>query len=194
MMSTINIDGQEKDIDVENNIDLTGLTLPDLSESDWRYGADDCFESGNSNVYQWNLSEIVRLYVDVDQGYVVGVVATKETIGQHLLDWDYDCDTAEWLSSWGLDGAEILSPADADFQGACRVWVEPNYYQGTYGAPVAGFARDEQGNILEFENGSKAAAYVSEYYNAPSGYDGIPACNVLSHGQAGADSLKIVQA
>jgi len=84
--------------------------------------------------------------------------------------------------------------ADEGYQGPCRVWREPNYHIGTYGAPTPHFATDESRDIIEFATRAEAEDYVYDYYNAPSQYDGIPACNVLSHGQAGADGLVIVRA
>lgn len=50
------------------------------------------------------------------------------------------------------------------------------------------------GDVLVFDSVDEARKYVGAYYHEPSGYDGVPACNVLVHGQAAADTLTIVEA
>lgn len=177
--------------------------LPDLNHPDWQREADDNYECGCFGVYVYNLDGYF-LYIDTDQGMPQSATIEAGGIGSHLADWDWsDCagTLPEWLASWGINAAaeaKLIRAAPSD-TGVFAIWREPNYYQGTANAPSASFDRelDEQGHrtdhILLFSSYTEAEAYRSAYHNEPSEYDGIPACNVLSHGQAGADTLTIVK-
>ena len=167
--------------------------LPDLSAEDWRQSAAECWEGGVDALYRWPLAG-AALYIYVDQGMPVGAEITTASAESYVLGLDHGCDDAEMLAGWGLDGLSVLAEASAEHTGPCRVWREPQYYQGTCDAPAPGYARDDDGEIIEWDSYAEAAEYVREYYEAPSGYDGIPACNVLAHGQSGPDTLTIVEA
>ncbi|MHB8996886.1 MAG: hypothetical protein ACYC63_16680 [Armatimonadota bacterium] len=197
--------GIELGDDVASAIAELGLDIEDdvrdvYPEPDEKAGANECYE-----IYRWALADGRSLFVDLAYGGVESAEVADATIRDIVLGWDHDDypETAEWLAAWGFNGLDILPVAEPGYDGPCRVWCEPNYYIGTYGAPDPGFVRidvdddgychDNYDNIREFETRAEAQAYVDEYYNAPSGYDGIPACNVLSHGQAGADGLTIVR-
>jgi len=175
-------------------------SLPDLSGDDWRDQADEALDNGIETCYRYALTDGLNLYIDVEQGDIVGVQVSAEPMLAHMREWWHamacgDAEEAEWLAVLGFSGLDVLETADEDYNGPCRVWHEPCYYQGTCNAPPDHFARVEgTDDIREFVTREAAQSYVDEYYNAPSKYDGIPACNVLSHGQAGADKLTIVKA
>lgn len=101
----------------------------------------------------------------------------------------------EVFAAYGYDPvrAGILTAAPEDYAGECAIWDVPQYYAGTYNAPQPAFWRsDDPDTVQVYPTRAKAQSAVDDYYNAPSGYDGIRACNVLSHGQAGADVLTVV--
>ncbi len=189
--TSINYRGHE----VSLSIEVAGIVaLPDLSDRDSFLTADESHENGCYGVKQWNLSETVRLYVDTDDGYPVAATVTTDDIDDYVMRWDHDGEPAEWLAGWGFDALARLVEAAEGYNGDCRIWCEPCYYHGASGALKPGFVRDDQGEIMEFGSYAEADQYVQDYYGAPSSYNGILACNVLSHGQAGADDLTIVTA
>ena len=175
-------------------------SLPDLSGDDWRDLADDRQSNGLESCYRYALADGLSLYIDVDQGDITAVQVSAEPMLAHMREWWHavacgEVEEAEWLVEWGMGGLAVLDVAGEDYNGPCRVWHEPCYYQGTCNAPREHFAREDgTDDIRDFATRAEAQSYVDEYYNAPSKYDGIPACNVLSHGQAGADTLTIVKA
>lgn len=173
---------------------LEGRALPDLTAA----GPDpteQCDADGLATCSRYDLGDGLSLFVGRGPGWQNAEVS-RETTREHLLAWYWDDlgfeDKDEFLTVMGLE--PTLPEAGADYEGPCRVWHQPCYYQGTYGAPVAQYARDEQDAIILFPSYAEAAGYVAEYYSAPSGYEGIPACRVLSHGQAGPDTLTICRA
>lgn len=192
-MKTITVGRDQISVDVP-----AGVTLPDLSGRDWMDDADETHQQPNGveSVYEYGLDGGLALYIHTDQGCPVSAdIRPAGDIAAYLADCERgDLDAAEWLASWGHNGLSALTEADADRTEPCRVWCEPQYYAGTCGAPAPGYVRDEAGEIREWPTAADAQDYVDEYYNAPSGYDGIRACNVLSHGQAAADELTIVEA
>lgn len=183
----------------DTNLDLceeipAGCVLPDLSDEEWWRTATEEADNGIYTLRRWQLDESNSLYVWSEQGHPYFTAIRQHDMVTELRDCDYDCDLAEHLAGYGYDGKTALTVATDDYTGPCRVWREPQYYHGTCNAPGDQFARDDNGEILEFASKEDAQGYVDHYYSAPSGYDGILACNVLSHGQAGADILTIVQA
>lgn len=162
------------------------------------YGADDRAEYlEQDHCYEYRVDDKRSVYVYVGPGSIYDVEIAQPGLENYIhetMDLYDGEDNAQHMQHWGYDGLDYLDKAEPGFDGPCRVWRKPNYYQGTCGAPQPDYARDEQYIIREFDGYAAAAAYVNEYYSAPSGYDGIPECNVLAHGQAGADTLTIVEA
>jgi len=189
----ISVDGREINLTVW--VGEMPAALPDLSGEDWRDSANDSADNDIDSIYRFALADGRWLDVESTQGCPIAaqVLESSESIASHVREWYHDCDDAEWLSCWGLDPL-LDEPAD-DWDGPCRVWCEPQYHAGTCGAPQPGFIREENSEaIREFATRAEAQAYIDEYYSAPSAYDGIKACNVLSHGQYAADKLTLVQA
>lgn len=187
---TITIRGEAHELNVW--VGSTPETLPDLSGEEYMDSADDAWANAHWDVYRWTLTDGRYLYVFATQGEIESVTICDDDIEAYLTtcEWyDHAECVEEWVASWGVK--PTLDEAPADWDGPCRVWHQPHYYAGHANPPVAGYARDDDA-IREFADRAAAEAYVEEYYTAPSCYDGIPACNVLSHGQAGADTLTIV--
>lgn len=198
-MNTITIDGRYVPLYGEHD----PIALPDLNGDLWRESAVESYEAGTFAVHVYTLDSLSRLFIDSDQGVPDCATVSDYGITEHLSNWswnDFDFPhIAEWYSAWGLDGLAHLVAAPADYDGPCAVWRDPSYYAGTINAPGARLDRetDRDGSpineVLTFPTRTKAEAYVAAYYGEPSEYAGIRACNVLSHGQAGADTLTIVK-
>lgn len=192
----ITIDGYEVDCD-DDVVDAVLAHSIDLESECWDEHADEEASNGTFRVLRWGLQER-SLYIDLDQGVPDSAAVEECTMEQHITQWPWGemgyASLSEWMAAWECDGLSYEEPAPDDYDGPCYVWHAPNYYQGTFDAPLAGYARDSNGEVIEFETRAKAQAYVDEYYSAPSQYEGIPACNVLTHGQAGPDELTIVKA
>jgi hypothetical protein len=211
-MTKIMIDGDVVDVDDDVVTAILELSLDiaeDLDAADPEPDEQAKDSSDQYAIYRWGLADGRSLFVDSAHGGVVSAGVDGGSIADRLLDWDHDDvpETAEWMAAWGYSGLAYLEEAKEGYDAPCRVWCEPNYYPGTYGAPDPHFIRtyanrrdddvqfvpyDE--DIREFVTYAEAEAYVDEYYDAPSGYDGIATCCVLSHGQAGPNSLTIVKA
>lgn len=131
------------------------------------------------------------------------------TMEDHIGDWNWDelgyARKSEWMAAWGYNGLAYEAVATPEHEGPCLVYCEPNYYQGHINAPKPHMVHEEDADgqtvydadgpvVREFADYAEAKAYVDAYYDAPSGYDGIRACSVLSHGQSGPDTLTIVNA
>lgn len=154
-----------------------GLWLLDLG-ANWKLAYTDCQGYERCEITQESAYDIIRMW---DPG---------------------DSDPDEFLVSFGLD--PHWEEAEEGYEGECKVWHKPNYYPGTCNAPQPGYARfpfgewgernENEGEIIVFDTYAAAKEYVDNYYDEPSTYKGIPACNVLSHGQAGPDNLTIVKA
>ena len=171
----------------------------ELAGEAWRDSADESWNNGTDAIYCWEISPDVSLYIYEDGGGgVASGTVTRGGIDDYLYDdCEYnraDCDGAEWLASWRVDGLRALEIAPADYVGAVRVWRTPNYYQGNESAPYANYEMDDDGDPREWPNAAAAQAWIDAEESAPSGCDGIPAVAVLRHGQAGPDGLTIVKA
>ena len=163
--------------------------------ADWRETADESADNGIDSLYLWRLADRLYLIIYCEQGRPVNANLSDDDLADYVCAYCADgCRESEALASWGLDGLAAETEAAEDYDGECAIWCEPHYYEGTCGAPQAGFVRDDKSlDIRVFPRVAEAQAYVDEYYSAPSGYDGIRECNVLSHGQFGADTLTIVE-
>jgi hypothetical protein len=177
-----------------------GLSLPNLAADDWRESAAESHDNGVLALYSWKIGELWWLHIYTDQGYP----ESAEIGSQNHMDFlaeicdniagDVEQDRAEIMADFGIAFPTFLTEAAANFAGKCRVWHMPNYHRGHCNPPSPSFACGEDDSIITFENRAAAEQYVSDYYTEPSCYDGIAECNVLAHGQAGADTLKIVEA
>jgi hypothetical protein len=195
---TIDVDDYILDLSVYSDLPA-GMALPDLSGENWRDTATESHDNEVLAIHSWKIGEL-WLHIYTDQGYPKSAEIGTQNHMEFLAEicdniaGDVDQDRAEIMAGFAIDFPTFLTEAAADFAGECRVWHMPNYYSGHNNPPLPSFARDEDDLILTFGNRAAAEQYVSDYYSEPSCYDGIPACNVLSHGQAGADTLKIVEA
>jgi hypothetical protein len=178
------------------------IALPNLSGEDWRKTADESHDNGVVAVHSWKIGDL-WLHIYTDQGSPQSASLEAADHLEYLAEQcqyiavDVNRDRAEIMAGFHIDFPEaFLSEAKPDWKGECRVWHMPNYYSGHNNPPLPHFARegDDPKQITTFANYADAKAYVENYFNEESAYDGIAACNVLSHGQAGADSLKIVEA
>lgn len=172
-------------------------SLPDLSEDDWRENATESVsDDGCYSVYRFDLGSGASLFVDCDQGHPMSASVEAEDMEKHLLQWEWiymGTTVPEGMAAMGFNGLRYLIEPSADYQGTCAVWSEPNFYAGAYNAPRPGYWRDDDGAILTYPSAAEALAAREEYYTEPSAYDGIPVCNVLSHGQSGPHSLTVVK-
>jgi len=170
----------------------------ELAGEAWRDSADESWNNGTDAIYCWELSPDVSLYIYAGGGGAESGMVTWDGIEDYLLndcEWDRsDYDGAQWLACWRVGGLRACAVAPADYAGAVRVWRTPNYYQGNESAPYANYEMDDDGDPREWPNAAAAQAWIDAEESAPSGYDGIPAVAVLSHGQAGPDGLTIVKA
>jgi len=180
-----------------------------LAEYDWWDAAEEEYSNDIQALRRYPLSGGESLLIWSDQGYPEGVEITDKPMLEHLAEYatcadrEQPAEPAEVMAEFDVPFADnpFLQEASKDWPGECRVWHIPHYYAGTWNAPGEAFAQvadddPEQGTdarIREFDTFADAQAYCDRYYSEPSGYDGIPACNVLSHGQAAADTLKIVE-
>jgi len=205
---TITINGEEYEI--ANYTDATPA-LPDIDWAEWcGEGCTEVADNGIDACYRYDLGNGLSLYIDREQGAITAISISRDTMIEHMQEWwsnitDGSDEQAEWLAAWGLNALSTLVIAKPGDEGPFRVWCEPQYFPGTCNAPLPRYAHkwatdaecvtpDDDLGIAEFDTYEQAQAYIDEYYSAPSRYDGIPACNVMSHGQAGPDRLSIVRA
>ena len=195
---TIDVGGRMVNLSVDSDLPA-GLALPDLSDEMWRYRATETHDNDVDGIHSWKIGKL-WLHIYTDQGYPESAeisdqdhMAYLAEICDDMAQW-VDQDRSEVMAGFDIDFPTFLTEAAAEFDGECRVWHMPNYYSGHYNRPMPAFARDDNDQIITFANRAAAEQYVSDYYSEPSCYDGIPACNVLSHGQAASDDLKIVEA
>jgi len=171
--------------------------LSQLNTRDWRDLCDCVADDNMVSYFLFRATAKTACIIYCYQGTPLSIdwLADGETPEQYIADsYNGDGELAEYLSGLGFNGKHVLDVVVASHDGPCRVWCEPQYLHGTYNAPVDGFARDDGDAIIEFASGKDAQAYIDDYYNEPSAYDGVRECNVLCHGQAGADILTIVAA
>ncbi len=129
------------------------------------------------------------------------------TIGDDEVCWRDDNATTEWANaddaSSGDDedavaalrcAARVRAGAamPAGYDGPCRIWREPQYYEGTCNAPAEGWLLDDDGRPREYDSVTEAQAARAAYYEPSTAYEGVRDCNVLSHGQYAADKLTVV--
>lgn len=171
------------------------MILPEIDDDMILDNADEIASNGIDDFAIYYLDDDThQLEIYLDQGYPTNAeINIRRTMRDVVLDCCYDIDRPEWLAAWELD-PELTEADENSTASNFRIWDAPNYYEGTNNAPQAGWWKDEETNEpMDFETYAEAKKIVDEYYNADSNYDGIPQCNVLSHGQAGADTLTIVE-
>lgn len=182
-----------------------GIDLDDYVDDAWA-NATESADNGYESAHRIQLPDGHNIYIDVTNAGIENVVlggtalVADTTLEEYVATWDLptgtDMHRATFMAAWGYDGLGYLQAAPADYDGPCWIWRQPNYYEGTINAPQPGLLTDDDpyGTPREFSTRADAQAWVDQYHNAPSAYDGIKQCHVLSHGQAGPDVLTIVQA
>ena len=195
---TIDVGGRILNLSVYSDLPA-GLALPDLSGENWRYRATETHDNDVRAVHSWKIGEL-WLHIYTDEGWPksaeIGTQNHIEFLAEicdNMAQW-VDQDRSEIMAGFDIDFPTFLTEVAADFEGECRVWHMPNYYTGHYNRPMPAFSRDDNDQIITFENLAAAQKYCRDYYSEPSCYDGFPQCNVLSHGQAASDDLRIVEA
>lgn len=178
---------------------LDVCVLHEEEDDEWAEGADESRSNGAQTVYRFALpgaGSTVNLYIDTDQGIPTDASIESCDMPDHIeylhSVCDSDLELAEWMQSWGYDGLDYATPALPDDPGECAIWRERHYYAGTINAPMSGYDRDDDGELIIYADYAAAKEAVDAYYGEPSGYNGIARCNVLSHGQAAADTLTII--
>ena len=171
------------------------MVLPEIEDDMILENANETASNGADDFAIYYLADDAhQLEIYLEQGYPsYAEINTRRPMRDVVLDCEYDIDRPEWLSAWGLD-PELTEADENSTASTFRIWDTPNYYEGTNNAPQAGWWKNEETNeAMEFNSYAEAEEVVDEYYDEPSAYDGIPQCNVLSHGQAGSDDLIIVE-
>jgi len=171
------------------------MVLPEIEDDMILENAVETASNGADDFAIYYLADDAhQLEIYLEQGYPsYAEINTRRPMRDVVLDCRYDIDRPEWLSEWGLD-PELTEADENSTASTFRIWVTPNYYEGTNNAPQAGWLKNEEtGEPIDFGNYAEAKKVVDEYYNEPSCYDGIPQSSVLSHGQAGSDDLIIVE-
>ena len=171
------------------------MILPEIEDDMILDNADETASNGIDDFAVYYLDDDThQLEIYFEQGYAsYATIEIRRPIVDVILDCEYDIDRPEWLSAWGQD-PDLTETDENSTALNFRIWDTPNYYQSNINSPQPGWWRDEETNEpMEFDSYAGAKEVVDEYYGAPSAYDGIPQCNVLSHGQAGADTLTIVE-
>ena len=103
----------------------------------------------------------------------------EEEIEEYIRSYDI---TGDLLAAAKLN---TLTEADEDYEGECKVWVEYCYSSSMLNHPNDGFARDEYGEEIVFENYDAAQEWIDET-NSETYY--------LSHGEMGSPSYTIMEA
>ncbi len=168
----------EDDDNYANGVVVTDrktFTATDLPEAD-----DEC-SNGSSTLRLYQLDGIAAIIESGDNDGL-HLVPPGTTLRAFLLDGWYFGDgveTATGMAEFGFDDEiEEASEDDTDV----RVWVQPNYYAGTLGAPNAHYARDEDYEPLTFATVAEAQAWIDEQE------DGV---YVTAHGEAGRPAYTI---
>jgi hypothetical protein len=175
-----------------------GVDLTELRPYDYASRASAHATNGSDSVYRFDLPDGRFVFLDCPQGTPETVFVApvgEDSIEVYVREFCYQDYVAlsEYMVEWGFDGLDYEDEAGPDYAGRCRIWSEPHYYAGTCGAPSPGYAKDDDGRVLQFQTYAKAKAYVDNYYNAENAYDGVKDCNVLAHGQSAADTLTIIK-
>lgn len=182
----------------QHDVELNGYAGPIPSDDLRDRDPEHIWDAGVYACRGYDLGGGWTLYIDTNQGMVMYVQVSKDPIEEIVRDWwcnetDGSNMLAEWLSQGGLDGLATLTEATEEHEGECLVWRAYHYYPGTYNTPQDGFDRDESDELRTFKTFAEAKKYV-DAYDEESGYNGIKECMVMSHGQAGPDTLTIVDA
>jgi hypothetical protein len=136
---------------------------------------DDRATDGQTVVYEYNLPSGPVVFI-VKSGYESELLFADEGTSIKEIVSEFDTgmlEFSEHLAAWGFDG----TPAEAaDDETNVRVWIEPNYYAGTIGAPLGHYACDEGHEQLVFDTTAAARAWIEEQESG---------VYMLSHGEAG---------
>lgn len=112
-------------------------------------------------------------------------IACEQNPKEEILGWAWNTEYSEGelLSWYGFDETDVLDIAEESDKNV-TIWRKPYYFEGTLGAPIADYIRDERtGEILNFDSYADAKAWIEKeeegvYY--------------LSHGEAGRPDYFIV--
>ena len=198
---TLMVNGREMGLITDGATNETLVALQPVrqriieAEDNWYGTADECADNGMDSLYLWRVADRCNLVIWCEQGHPVDASLGKKDLPQYVRTYlaSDGLRESEALASYGFDGLAAETIAAEDYEGECAIWCEPTYYPGTCNAPQAGFVRESEDKVCVFATRAEAKAYVDKYYTAPSAYNGILECNVLEHGQAGADALTIVE-
>lgn len=189
----ININGHKVDLP-------EGVILPgDVTDEDYCGTADSWLSNDVDSLWSWKLPEGDWLHVFRFDGHFF---PDRDPLDpEHFLASRIDhivTDPREYplpclLVSWEVDPTSWL---EAPVEGEdVAIWCTPNYYPSHNNPPLPDYLRDERRfEIRRFASIAEAQEVIDHYYNDSTQYDGIRDCNVLRHGQAGSDKLRIVAA
>lgn len=142
--------------------------------------ADAECSNGSSSVRMYQL-EGATVFIESGDNDGLGIYPPEASLRDYFDDWDFgDVERAIGMAEFGFDDeAEVADEADQNV----RVWVQPNYYAGTLGAPTAHFARDEDYDDLVFDTVADAQAWIDEkdsgIYCTAHGEAGRPAYTIV---------------
>lgn len=163
----------DKDICIVHNVDpdnAAEMANDDYGHTIWLYREDGA----------------TIIYVQSPEGDKVGIYPPNATIDDELNDWDFDFYGSYEDMYAAFDLEPPLSEADDDYVGPVKIWVTPNYYAGTCGAPKPSWVNDGNSpDPLIFDSYPDAKAWIND---AESG------TYYLSHGEAGRPTYTIVEA
>lgn len=201
---TVVVAGEQHEVSLDYGVTAEMLDSVDTgaeldSYSDLDQVSDDFADNGNQRVYQWAIGQTpdgrdAWLYVWTDQGVIDYVGVDTDDLGNHIMHASYDVTDAEWAVLWDIDPMLYLDVVDnnEDCDSPCRVWITYNYYEGTSGAPMDGYATEQDhssrdfGQVLEFDSAAEARAWIAE-----NDTDGVYS---LAHGEYARPEYTVVKA
>lgn len=144
---------------------------------------DDAKSNGYSQVQRYAL-EGCTVFVESGENDGLHIYPVNTSIHTMLLDWDFgDLETCEFMAEWGFDATpDEASETATDV----RIWCEPNYYAGTFGAPVGHFVTDGE----KWDDARVFATYAEAQEWIDAEEDGA---YHTSHGEAGRPAYTICE-